>query len=116
MAVWSGERNPVAAISLWEKRQEEITQEKALAESAQEAHDTRMTLETAASKADAVRVALAELGETLTASAVAEWLSQRNWHVTPAYVRNIRSAQARITAAQPRTAIAAVPDEISREE
>lgn len=105
MAVWSGERNPSQAISAWEDKRELERMEKALAETAHEAHTPRMTLETATSKADAVRVALAELGETLTASAVAAWLAERGWSVTPAYVRNIRSAQNRIGSAPERLAI-----------
>jgi hypothetical protein len=109
-AVWTGENSPAAAIAEWEKRKEIAEMEKELAESAQDAHTPRMTLETAASKADAVRVALAELGETLTASAIAGWLRDRGWSVTPAYVRNIRSAQARQLPAQSRAAITAVPD------
>lgn len=109
MAVWTGERNPAEAITEWEKRRDIAAMEKELAETAQEAHTPRMTLETAASKADAVRVALAELGETLTASAVSGWLRDRGWSVTPAYVRNIRSAQSRITSAQSRPAISAAP-------
>jgi hypothetical protein len=110
MAVWTGERNPAAAIGEWDKRQEIAAMEKELAESAQDAHTPRMTLETAVSKADAVRVALAELGESLTASAVAGWLRERGWIVTPAYVRNIRSAQARRLPAQDYPAIPAASE------
>jgi hypothetical protein len=115
MAVWTGERNPATAIAEWEKRKEIAEMEKELAETAQDAHTPRMTLETAASKADAVRVALAELGETLTASAVTAWLQDRGWSVTPAYVRNIRSAQARRLPAQGYPAIAAAPEPGDRE-
>jgi hypothetical protein len=44
-------------------------------------------LGTAQSKADAVRVALAELGESVTAAMVADWLSVRGWDVSPKYAR-----------------------------
>ena len=110
MAVWSGERNPAKAISAWEEKEEIARMEKELAETAPEAHTPRMTLESASSKADAVRVALGELGESLAASAVAAWLSERGWSVTPAYVRNIRAAQKRIGRVPERLAINAGSD------
>ena len=41
----------------------------------------------AETKADAVRAAMAELGESVTAVMVADWLGQRGWDVKPNYAR-----------------------------
>lgn len=76
---------------------------------AQEAHTqapiARPGIETASNKSDAVRIALAHLGET-SAQAVSEWLGENGWQVSTAYIRNIRSAQNRTQGAQARPSVA----------
>lgn len=85
LAVWSGENRPDAAIADWGARSERTP-------AALLPQPERATLETARTKADAVTVALAELGATLAASEVSAWLRERGWDVTPAHVRKVRSA------------------------
>jgi hypothetical protein len=87
-AAWSGESNPATAIAEWENGRERTP-------AAPPPQPERATLATALTKADAVKVALAELGATLAASEVAGWLSARGWAVTPAHVRKVRSELAR---------------------
>lgn len=88
LAVWRGQTKPKLAIEEWE-----IERERTL--SAPIAQSDRATLETARTKADAVKVALGELGATLAASEVAAWLRERGWDVTPAHIRKIRSEVSR---------------------
>lgn len=90
-AIWTGENNPTQAITAWEESEESKKNAMIAAESAAEP----VTLAAAHTKADAIRIAVGELGEALPASAVAEWLAERGWSVTPAHVRAIRSQSAR---------------------
>jgi hypothetical protein len=87
-AVWSGENRPDVAIADYEAERERTP-------AAPLPQPERASLATARTKADAVKVALAELGATLAASEVAAWLSERGWDVTPAHVRKVRSEIAR---------------------
>ena len=92
-AAWSGVVNPAEAITNWEESQEKEDEESARTEIeiSNGAHARRITLEAARTKSDAVKVALTELGDTLTARAVADWLRERGWNVTPAHVRAIKA-------------------------
>jgi hypothetical protein len=87
LAVWRGENRPDAAIADWEESRAQAERN----EPAAIPVATAVTLATARTKADAVRAALAELGADLTARAVAEWLAERGWTVTPAHVRAVRA-------------------------
>ena len=87
-AVWSGENRPDAAINEWENAQ---TRKEAEEIAATEARQERITIETARTKAEAVRIAIAELGIDTAAPAVAEWLRERGKPVDTAYVRAIKS-------------------------
>lgn len=91
MAAWTGESSPAAAITAWEELRESASED-----------IPRMTLDTVTSKADAVRVTLAELGESQNSTAVAEYLREHGWDVEPAYVRQIRANGARKRAAERR--------------
>lgn len=102
LAAWTGERSPVLAIEQWE----ELSAEKP-------AQDERTTLDTATSQADAVRVAFRELGADQTATALSAWLAERGWKVDPAYIRQIRGADARRQAQNRRKAIHAIPEPAS---
>lgn len=93
-ATWTGERNVPDAIAIWEASQ-----------TVPEPPGERMTLDTAASDADAIRVALRETGEGASAPDVARWLAERGRTVTPAYVRSVRAAQGRRAASERRNAI-----------
>lgn len=96
LAIWHGESNPAHAIADWEESRAQAERDKTAALAAAMPQDSRDALESARTKADAIRIALAELGEALAASAVADWLRERGWDVTPAHVRAVKS-QARIT-------------------
>lgn len=87
-AVWTGENRPDEAI-----REYETQQERTLA--AAQTQPERISIETASTKADAVRAALAVLGDDAAAPAVSEWLRERKWTVSPAYVRAIKSQRSR---------------------
>jgi hypothetical protein len=91
ISTWSGETRPDIAIQNWEQEETERKAQAQRDEPATESETKTVTLATARTKADAIRAALAELGETLAASAVAEWLAERGWTVTPSHVRVIRS-------------------------
>lgn len=92
LAIWHGENNPAQAIRDWEDERAQAERSEPAAIPATGA----VTLATARTKADAIRAAIGELGEALAASAVADWLGERGWTVTPAHVRAVR-AQARAT-------------------
>lgn len=91
LAIWRGENNPANAIQDWEesRAQHERTEPAAIPAA------SAVSLDTARTKADAIRAAIAELGESLAASAVAEWLSERGWAVTPGHVRAVRAQSSR---------------------
>ena len=96
-AVWLGEQNPSHAIAQWEDlRTVNLPQ------------DESMTLETAQSKADAVRIAFRELGTDQTATALSAWLAERGHIVDPAYIRQLRGAYTRKQAQDRRKALHAV--------
>lgn len=100
MAAWSGQREPGLAITAWEE-----SRAAAEAETAASAQAEGMSLDTVTSKADAVRIALREAGENLSAPDVSAWLKERGHVVTPEYVRVIRSAERK----RLRAAVRAVP-------
>lgn len=100
-AAWSGENRPAEAIGAWEtangKREAERKAE-------QEALAGKPVLAKAATKADAIRAALAEIPDAKPAEITA-WLAKRGWPgITSSHVRVIRSQDA----AQRRKAIHAV--------
>lgn len=91
LAIWRGENNPGRAIADWEESREAVERTEPAALPAASA----VTLATARTKADAIRAAIAELGESLASAAVAEWLSDRGWSVTPGHVRAVRAQDSR---------------------
>jgi hypothetical protein len=112
MAVWKRETRPDAAIAAWEaKRDATVEQSAALALAADAerlAIESRPTLDTAATQADRIRIALRESGEE-SAPAIAEWLAARGYPgVLPSYIRQLRGKQADRDAAERRDAIRAV--------
>jgi hypothetical protein len=94
LSVWRGENTPAQAITDWE-----YARDAKRSETAAIPQPERITLETARTKAEAVRAALAELGADLTARAVAEWLGERGWAVSPGHVRAIRAQATRTSGA-----------------
>lgn len=71
--------------------------------------DKRMSLETATSQADKVRVALRDADES-TASGYARWLHDHGHAgISPAYIRQVRALDARKEATERRDAIRALP-------
>jgi uncharacterized protein DUF2637 len=100
LAAWSGEQEPTTAITQWESA------ETAKREASDNPPDEPKTLANAVSKADAVRIALCELGDS-KASDVTAFLDANGWPgITPAYVRQIRSTDFR----KRRTDIHALPE------
>lgn len=87
LSVWHGENNPAQAIADWEASRAQHER----SEPATEAQEPGAALATARTKADAIRAAIAELGESLAASAVADWLRERGWNVSPGHVRAVRA-------------------------
>lgn len=113
MAVWNGENRPAVAIQNWETIREAHEIAKDAQEQAEiaerEASESRMTLDTAKTRADKVRVALRDSNET-TASAIARWLYDRGHPgISAAYIRQVRAVDARKQAIERRENIRALP-------
>jgi hypothetical protein len=105
LAIWRGESRPDSAIANWEESREQTRVE----QENQERPDIRKSLEESGSQADAVRIALRESGLTV-ATEITRWLYKRGVKgVSPAYVRQIRSTDARKNAQERRDAIRALP-------
>lgn len=99
LAAWTGERNPEKAIADYEKF---AANKRAEAEAAErkriEDEESALTLENASSQADAIRIAIAELGEDAPPVQIVEYLAKaepRSWAVSAARVRQVKSAQSR---------------------
>lgn len=100
-AVWSGVTDPSAAITQYENQEAE---REALTASQPE----RMQITDAANKTQAIRVALAENPES-TGPEIAAWLDTHGWPgIDAAYVRTVRSADARRSADMRRAGIHAL--------
>jgi hypothetical protein len=96
-AVWAGVNRPDEAIASFDLDQPVSLPESHVNElpgpELMSIHDSPLAM--AESKADAVRVAAAELGESVTAAVLADWLNARGWDVTPKYVRTAISRDRR---------------------
>jgi hypothetical protein len=105
LAAWAGENRPEEALAAYEVLEgirAEVAQraiEAAEAEAEAAAILPPLTgtaaLTMAQSKAEAVRIALAEFGDTVAAGVVATWLSENGWEVNPDYVRVAKSRAAK---------------------
>lgn len=114
MAAWTGERNAHDAITEWEVTQEpadnaatdipaiENTETKAIEASPdmpdsaeRDSQRDSVTDVAATSKAGAVSVAIKTLGIDTPASDIVTWLGARGWTVTPDYVRQCKSREAK---------------------
>ena len=83
-----------------------------VAEEREEAERDAMTLETASTQADAIRLALAALPESASTEEVVRYLADarpRAWSVQPSRVRQVRSAQARAMTVARRNAVRMLP-------
>lgn len=116
-AVWTGTNEISTAISQWEES-ESATREAREAEI--EAKRDAMTLETAETQADAIRIALAALPESATNAEVLKYLASaqpRSWSVQSARVRQVRAtvrdAQQRAEAESRRSAVRMLPGAIA---
>lgn len=98
VGVWHGENRLSEVRRLVAEKRERETRERAVIDAEREAEQERMTLETAKSQADAIRIAVAHLGDDATNAAVVEWLSAaspRPWKVSSARVRQVRASMAK---------------------
>ena len=103
LSAWNGEQSPDIAVRNWETAQD-VKREIA------EAEQSVMTLETASTQADAIRIALAHLGDGTSHGDVVRYLADarpRPWKVSPARVRQVRADMARAVAKP--AALRAVP-------
>jgi len=90
----------------------ELKRTREVAEAEAQAEREAMTLETAATQADAVRIALAALPESASTNDVVRYLADarpRSWSVSSARVRQVRSAQARTDAESRRRELRMLP-------
>lgn len=112
LAAWTGERNPDKAIKDYEEfADKKRADAEAIAKREQDERDA-MTLETATSQADAIRIALDELGDDSTPVQIVEYLANaqpRAWNVSAARVRQVKSARARAANAQAPIPLRAMP-------
>jgi len=94
-AVWLGVNEPDQALTLWEAQEAELALEAAQIEPEPvpeiEPPKTHQALSMAQSKAEAVRIAFAELGEAVGSAVVAQWLGEHGWDVTPSSVRTVKT-------------------------
>lgn len=93
-AVWLGVNDQDEAMALWADRPEEPVEAAQIeAEAVPELEPPKppQALGMAQSKADAVRFALSELGEAVSAAFVSQWLAERGWDVTPSSVRTVKA-------------------------
>lgn len=84
-AIWTGENNPIKAIADWEEKKEDIEDEPIT--------DTEITVITAQTQAQAIRIAFGVLGDDAKTADIVRWLSEnpdRKWNVSPTRVRQIR--------------------------
>jgi hypothetical protein len=95
LSVWRGTNNPILAIKDWEESEAQADRTRAEAIAQAETQPSALSIDAARTKAEAVRAALAELGEGVAARAVVEWLAVHGWTVTPPHVRAIRSQSGR---------------------
>lgn len=125
MAVWNGENNPEKAIYNYETAKEneriarearelrERTEREERERREREERESVMTLETAETQADAIRIAIDDLGMNATPAQIVDYLASaqpRSWQVTTARVRQVKSAQMRATGEQERIPLRALPD------
>ena len=95
-AAWSGVNDVDESLALWIEPEPEPIELPAVvpsgrAEKAIEPPVTLAALNDARSKAEAVRFALNELGQSVGSGVVAEWLQARGWDVTPSSVRTVKA-------------------------
>lgn len=95
-AAWTGERNAGIAIIDWEATQVKTIKRPDIIEPPENPErdsprDTSRDIDAGMSNAQAVRVALGELGRDTGAPEVAAWLADRGRTVTPGYVRQIKT-------------------------
>ena len=105
VGVWHGENRLAEVRRLVEEK-------RIVREAEREREREAMTLETAVTQADAIRVADADLPDNASTDDVVRYLANarpRAWHVSAARVRQVRSAQAKIDAANRRSGIHALP-------
>lgn len=109
LAAWTGTQDPVIAIRDWET----LCEAKRIArEAEEEAEREAMTLETASTQADAIRLALAALPESASTEEVVRYLADarpRAWTVQPSRVRQVRSAQTRAETVARRSTVRMLP-------
>lgn len=112
VGVWHGENRLAEVRRLVEVKRLADEAKRARDNAEREAEQESMTLETAKSQADAIRIAVAHLGDDATNAAVVEWLSgasPRPWTVAPARVRQVRSDDQRSAAVARRATVRALP-------
>lgn len=93
-SVWTGQSNPAQAIAEWEETRPQAERSEPAGDQAPEpGPDGALTA--AQTKSDAIRAAIAVLGEQSSAGDVAGWLRERSWSVLPNHVRAVRAAERR---------------------
>lgn len=109
LAAWTGTQDPTEAVKDWERAQEV---KRVVAEAEKIAERDAMTLETAITQADAIRIAITDLGDTATTAEIVEYLANarpRAWSVTAPRVRQVRSERTRAASAQASPNLRALP-------
>lgn len=111
LSAWTGERNPDKAIKDYELLQEAKRAEAEKADAVKREAEQEMTLDTATTQADAIRIAVRALGDDAAHSAVAKYLaaaSPRAWTVSADRIRQVRASDAKSAAIARRATVRAL--------